>query len=64
MASTLAVLVVLLIVHLVAMFAFLAACFWLARRNGQDLKSVSLSPCRTLSAEFYPSKGDRQSRHN
>ena len=53
MAGTLVVLVLLLIIQLVCGIVLLAACSVIAKRNGQSLKSFSVSRSTGFTAEFY-----------
>jgi hypothetical protein len=59
MASTLIVLVMLLICRLLAWLVALVATSWLARRNGQALKKMSWSFIHGYTAEFFQEKGHR-----
>ena len=57
--TTVVVLVIVLIVLALIGPIVVAACFWLATRRGQGVKSVSLSPRNGFTAEFYPKRGRR-----
>jgi hypothetical protein len=59
MAGTIVVLVIMLVVRLLAPLVALAATFVLARWNGQRLKSMSWSPFRGYTAEFFPPEEER-----
>jgi hypothetical protein len=59
MTGTLVVLVIVLIVRLLAAPFVLAATFFLARRNGQSVKTVSWSPTRGYITEFSPRRSCR-----
>ncbi|MCA1707901.1 MAG: hypothetical protein LC808_33350 [Actinobacteria bacterium] len=56
MTGTLVVLVIGLIVPLLVRLVALAATFFLAKRNGQRLKSMSWSPVHGFTAEFFDSE--------
>lgn len=56
MLGTILVLVITLIVVTLIFLSVLLTVFVLARRNGQQLKTLSLSPTHGVTAEFYNSE--------
>jgi hypothetical protein len=56
MAGTIIVLVITLVVHLLVAVAAQVATFFLARRNGQHVKSTSWSPVHGFTAAFFEPK--------
>ena len=64
MAGTLVVLVLLLIVQVVFRIVLLAACSFIAKKNGQSLKSISVKLRTGFTAEFYPAENKAQTPSN
>lgn len=58
--TTIVVLVVLLTVPVLLGLVALAACSCLARRWGQSVKAMSLSPRSGFTVEFYPRQHELQ----
>jgi hypothetical protein len=60
MTSTIIVLVALLILPLLSFLCYLFACSMLAKRTGQQLKSVSRSSVHAFSVEFYEDRHETE----
>lgn len=64
MTGTLGVLVIILIVRLLVPLVALAASSFVARRDGQYLKSMRWPSIHGYTAEFFPPGEERKADHN